>query len=158
MSEITEKNIKVEKDPSGSEVPAAQSESAAGTSGEDSIDELRMENRRLREALALEAAREMVLAESKKATAISPQIIFDSVKSELKFDGDGNAANAAELVADLKKRFPEQFGGPHANGSIDGGAGTGAMPMPLTAETLSKMTPTEIARLDWDDVRRVLSN
>lgn len=159
MNEITEKNIKTEKEPSGSVAPAAgESESAEQPAGEDSLEELRMENRRLKERLSLEAAREQVLAESKKATAISPQLIFDSVKSELKFDGDGNAANAAELVSDLKERFPEQFGAQSQAGSIDGGAGTGASPMPLTAETLAKMTPAEIARLDWDEVRRVLSS
>ena len=60
---------------------------------------------------------------------------------------DDLRAEVEALKAELAKRpFP----------SID--AGAGYVPAPaLTTEALAKMTPDEISRLDWNDVRRVLS-
>ncbi|HBR57610.1 MAG TPA: hypothetical protein DEA22_09090, partial [Blastocatellia bacterium] len=98
--------------------PAAESDLTAGKSGQTSIDDLRRENNELRAKIALEAARETVIAESKKAAAISPQLIFESVKADLKFNGEGVAENAADAVERFKKRFPEQFAGKTPTGSI----------------------------------------
>jgi hypothetical protein len=63
------------------------------------------------------------------------------------------------MVAELKRRFPEQFGvGQQTAPPIDGGAGSGIPARVLTKEALASMKPAEIARLDWDEVCQVLSN
>lgn len=157
MKEIMDTSKNPTEETQAAETAPADNKSSAGAIDAVSLEDLRKENSELRERLALAAAREIVNAESKRAAAISPQLIFDSVKADLKFNEDGAATNAAALVADLKKRFPEQFGGAASAGTINGGAGAGASPMPLTSEMLARMTPAEIARLDWNDVRQVLS-
>jgi hypothetical protein len=92
-----------------------------------------------------------------KAGARSPELLFNSAKESLQFDGEGKAANTAALVEQLKKSFPEQFGVERPSGSIDGGAGAGSETSYLTKEKLARMTAAEIAKLDWQDVRKVLA-
>jgi hypothetical protein len=41
--------------------------------------------------------------------------------------------------------------------SIDGGTGTRSPSQLLSAESLSRMSPAQIQKLNWDDVRRVIS-
>lgn len=56
--------------------------------------------------------------------------------------------------AELRKALTER---PQAKvGDIDAAAGRQTEPR-LTKEALAKMSQTEVARLDWNEVRRVLS-
>ncbi len=116
---------------------------------------LRVENEQLKTTIRLNAAHRQITGELQKAGARSPGLLFDAVKGELKFDGDGKLENAAGLIERLAARFPEQFG-TETPASIDGGAGSGGG-ITLTKEALAKMKPAEIASLDWADVRRVLA-
>ncbi len=92
-----------------------------------------------------------------EAGARSPDLLFAAAKSDLQLTGDGKPQNTAALVEHLKRSFPEQFGIQKPSGSIDGAAGTLAATQMLSAEGLSKMTPRQIQKLNWDDVRRVIS-
>jgi hypothetical protein len=82
--------------------------------------------------------------------------LFDSIKGKLQFDDEGKPANAAALVRHLKTVHPEQFGSERTASSIDAGAGGTVTPQ-LSRDALSRMKPSEIAALDWADVRRVLA-
>lgn len=120
------------------------------------VDALRAENERLRTAVRLRDARDQI-AESLKATgARSPELLFEVAKDSLQFGDDGSVQNAEAIVAELKRKFPEQFGHPTPP-SINGGAGS-ARVNPLTKDALAQMKPDEISRLDWSQVRQVLSN
>lgn len=138
---------------------AAEQETVTPPTPESSaeLDELRRENEELKQAARLRTAREQMTAELKTAGARSPGLMFDSVIADVQYDDAGEPLNIAALVANLKTKFPEQFGNA-ASGSIDAGAGSGARPNFLTPETLARMKPNEIAKLDWAEVRSVLSN
>lgn len=140
------------------ESPAAVGEELrTEENGEDaSLAELRAENEELRAAIRFGAARDSVVEELKRAGARSPGLLFDSVKGDLQFDDEGKPANTAAIVARLKTVFPEQFG-TDAPQSIDGGAGIVRKPA-LSKDALKRMKPSEIAELDWAEVRRVLSS
>lgn len=115
------------------------------------------ETEELKKTLQMRDAREEITAALTKAGARSPELLFNSAKDSLQFDGDGKAVNTLALVEQLKKNFPEQFGVERPSGSIDGGAGASGGPAYLTKEKLARMTPAEIAKLDWQDVRKVLA-
>lgn len=115
------------------------------------------ETEELKKTLQMRDAREEITAALNKAGARSPDLLFNSAKDSLQFDGEGKAVNTLALVEQLKKSFPEQFGVERPSGSIDGGAGASGGAGYLTKEKLAKMTPAEIAKLDWQDVRKVLS-
>jgi hypothetical protein len=120
-------------------------------------ERLRAENDELKNAIRMRDAREALTNELNAAGARSPELLFGSVQAEIQFDNDGRPTNVAAIATNLKQKFPEQFGSDH-RASIDGGAGRGSQNNFLTRDTLAKMTPQEIARLDWNDVRAVLSN
>jgi hypothetical protein len=84
--------------------------------------------------------------------------MFEVVKRDLHFANDGNLENADALVSELRTTFPEQFGSFSPQPTIDGGAGSRQPSATLTKETLARMKPADISRLNWDDVRQVLSN
>lgn len=117
---------------------------------------LQAENAELRATINLGSAREQITSELTKAGARSPSLLFDAAMSELQFADDGSLSNAAALVGSLRTKFPEQFGIDRPNASIDAGAGRVNAPS-LTKESLAAMKPSEIANLDWADVRNVLS-
>jgi hypothetical protein len=124
------------------------------------IGQLQTENAKLKEQLRLRDAHEDLTHRLKKAGAKTPKLLLAAAKHALKFTAEGMLENAGEVVEDLLGRFPEQFGHhtsapPHI--SIDAGSGRTAKPT-LTREALAKMKPAEIAKLDWNEVRRVLSN
>lgn len=121
------------------------------------IETLRRENEELRSAARLREVRERMINDLSGAGARSPELLFGSVRSELQFDENGTAVNAADLISDLKKRFPEQFASETPVGGIDAGAGTRQNVPPLSQDALAKMSPDEIRRLDWAEVREVLS-
>lgn len=120
-------------------------------------ERLRAENIELKNAIRLRDARERLDELLEAAEAHSPDLLFGSVKEDLQFSDEGELQNAAALVERLKKQFPEQFGARRPAPSIDGAAGTGSRRHLLSAETLSSMTPAQIQKLDWAEVRRVLS-
>ena len=117
--------------------------------------ELAAENEHLKTTIRLSSAHRQITGELARAGARSPELLFDAVKDELKFAADGRLENAASVIAHVTSRFPEQFG-TETPVSIDGGAGIGGG-IKLTKETLAKMKPAEIAKLDWAEVRRVLA-
>jgi len=123
----------------------------------DEIETLRAENESLRAAARVREARDRMTASLAAAGARSPELLFEAAKDLIQFGEDGSPQNAEALVADLKRQFPEQFGGFSPQPSIDGGAGAGGTAPALTKEALARMTPAEIARLDWAAVRQVLA-
>jgi hypothetical protein len=122
------------------------------------IEALRVENESLRVAVRLRDARDIMTASLSAAGARSSELLFEAAKDSLQFGEDGSPQNAEALVADLKRRFPEQFGAFPPQPPIDGGAGSNGGAPALTKESLARMTPAEIARLDWGAVREVLAN
>jgi predicted metal-dependent hydrolase len=71
----------------------------------------------------------------KEAGARSPELLFAASKDRLVFDKDGKLSNAAELVAELKLQYSDQFGIMKPKETIDGGAGDAGKSK--KAETLS---------------------
>ena len=137
---------------------AEPTEKETTTSTEEiTLARLQMENEQLRTTIRLNEARRKISGELERAGARSPLLLFDSVKGDLRFTEDGSLANAEAIVKRLMKQFPEQFGKEPIRESIDGGAGRAAAPA-LTKEALAKMTPAEIAKLDWAAVREVLAS
>ena len=124
----------------------------------DEIVALRAENEALRSAARVREARDRMTASLAAAGARSPELLFEAAKDLIQFGEDGSPQNAEALVADLKRRFPEQFGAFSPQPSIDGGAGAGGTAPALTKEALARMTPAEIARLDWAAVRQALAS
>lgn len=87
-----------------------------------------------------------------------PELLFELARGLEQIDETGELDNAAAIVREIKKRYPDKFraGSPAAVG-INGGAGTVAA-TPLTRDMLAKMKPADIAKLDWQAVRHVLEN
>lgn len=136
---------------------AVEDDSAVSPESSAEVEQLRRENEELKQTARMNAARGLLTQELRNAGARSPELLFETIRREIQFDEGGEAQNAAALVADLRSKFPEQFGSNQTSASIDAAAGAGARPNFLTAEALAKMTPQEIARLDWNEVRSVLS-
>lgn len=120
-------------------------------------ERLRAENIELRNSIRMRDARERIDEMLRAAEAHSPDLLFASVEDDLQFSDDGELQNAAALIDRLKRRFPEQFGARRTVPSIDGAAGSGGQAL-LSAETLGRMTPAQIQKLDWAEVRRVLND
>lgn len=115
------------------------------------------ENKALRQAARMRDARDEIAAAVRSAGARSPELMFEAAKDHLQFGEDDKLQNIAAVVGKLKSRFPEQFGTVVPQPPIDGGAGASHAASALTKETLSRMKPADIARLNWDDVRQILS-
>jgi hypothetical protein len=126
------------------------------TSERVTLTELQAENEQLKAAIRLDAAHRQITGELAAAGARSPELLFDAVKGDLQFGDGGALENAAAIVARLKAGFPEQFGAGQP-ASIDAGSGQTAAPR-LTRDALQRMKPSEIAELDWNDVKRVLAS
>ena len=121
------------------------------------LENLRMENTTLQNTLRMRDARDELTRSLTDAGARSPELLFAAAKDDVQFSDDGKLLNIAAIVAHLKRKHPDQFGIQRPEMSIDGGAGTLAPTQMLSAEGLSKMTPAQIQKLNWDDVRRVIS-
>lgn len=118
---------------------------------------LRDENDELKRTLQMRDARDSVVQTLTTMGAASPELLFAAVKDQLQFDTDGAVVNAAAIVQHLKKTYPDQFGPRRSHTSIDGGAGASSNRQLISAESLARMTPSQIQKLDWAEVRRVLS-
>lgn len=123
---------------------------------EERLAALSAENAELRSAVSLGHARDAMVADLTAAGARSPRLLFDAVKGDISITADGSIADRGEIVERLKTAFPEQFAAPPPT-SIDAGAGRTAAAV-LTRETLAKMTPSEIAALDWQAVKQALAS
>jgi hypothetical protein len=137
---------------------------AVNTATEPTLDQLKAENEALKKQLQEQTAHASLKDKLKQAGARTPQLLLGAAKDALKFTVAGELENAVEIIEALKEKFPEQFGTTNnalatapAVPSIDAGAGRTSTPM-LTREALAKMTPAQIAELNRDDVRRVLSS
>ena len=128
----------------------------AAESAAAELDTLRRENEELRAAERLRNARSSIAADLERAGARSPELLFAAVMGELKFDDHGQVTNAGDLIGRLRQSYPEQFEEHVRTHSIDAGAGRGTQM--LTGDALSRMTPAEIAQLDWAEVRAALSS
>lgn len=122
----------------------------------DDLSRLKTENEQLKATIRLSNAHRQITAELAKAGARSPEVLFASMRDDLQFDDDGKVVNTAALIARLKARHPEQFSRVGRSGSIDAGTGRAARDL-LDRAALAAMTPGEIAKLDWDEVRRALT-
>lgn len=124
---------------------------------ENDNESLEAENAELRLAVRMSEARELLTGSLRSAGANSPELLFEAVKGQIQFADDGTPANSAAILDLLKRKYPEQFVREIPAVSIDGGAGRIVHP-PLTREALAKMSPAEIARLDWAAVSSVLKH
>jgi len=140
----------------GSVVNEARIEMDGGAGADARIEPLRAENEQLRQMMKIRDAKDEMTDALRAAGARSPGLLFAYAVDDLQFDEQGRVANSAALVEKLRGSFPEQFGR-DAVPRIDAGAGGGAQTNYLTKEILAKMKPAEIAKLDWAEVRRVLS-
>lgn len=122
---------------------------------DDVITTLRTENEQLKATMRERDANRQITEELTRVGARSPEVLYRSIKADLQFADDGSLVNANAIIAKLKAECPEQFGHT-AIGTVDGGSGTTRMPT-LTKESLARMKPAEIAKLDWAEVRDVLA-
>ena len=118
------------------------------------VADLAAENESLRSQLHMRKATYDIEARLAKAGARSPKLLAEQSQSEFQIGEDGELANAEAVVEHLRKAWPEQFT-PDPPPSIDASAGRTVRPT-LTREALARMTPHEIQRLDWNEVRSAL--
>ncbi len=121
------------------------------------VETLRTENEELRREIRSGKARAALTAELTVSGARSPELLIAAAEKEIQFDENGEPINIAAVIGKLTQHYPEQFG-PDRPASIDAGAGRANQNNFLTRDALSKMKPEEIARLDWNEVRSVLSS
>jgi len=153
-------------------VPSAES------AAETDFTDLRTENDRLRSELRLITARSELTRLLANENARSPELLFQASRERLTFDDNGKLTGTDDLIADLKHRFPEQFvtdrsedtpvlmSAEHEQSfvgnarvpSINSGAGRSHSRSPLTKDQLARMKPRDITRLDWNEVKHVLSS
>lgn len=136
------------------EASTAELQPPATVGGPD-LSTLQAENADLKAAIRLKDAQASVTSELGKSGARSPELLWNAIRESVEFDADGKPVNTARLIAELRAKYPEQFGA-DTPPSIDAGAGQSSTPR-LTKAALARMKPDEIARLDWSEVRRVLA-
>ena len=117
------------------------------------VEALAAENEALKNEIRMRAAAYDIETQLARAGARSPKLLSEQAKTGFQFDDEGRLVNAAAMIENLKRSYPEQFSAP----SIDAGAGRNGGPT-LTKEALSRMTLAEIRRLDWAEVRTVLAD
>lgn len=122
----------------------------------DDSSQLKAENEQLKATIRNAAAHRQITGELERVGARSPELLFEAVKGDLQFSPNGAVTNAAAIVERLRRGFPEQFGASVPPVSIDAGAGFATTPR-LSKESLAKMKPAEIAKLDWEEVKRTLT-
>lgn len=132
--------------------PPADAEAAQ----QQKLFELMSENEKLQRQLHVRDASAQLTRELRAAGAVSPDLLSSAVEKHIEIGEDGSTQNVQALVERLRRDFPAQFApSPAPPRPIDGGAGR-SDPRPLTREALAKMTPEQIAALDWREVSSVL--
>jgi hypothetical protein len=131
-------------------------ETEQGTTEASEMQRLAAENAALREEIRMRAAAYEFESRLAVAGARSPGLLANDAKGAFQFGEDGKLVNTEALIERLRGSYPEQFGRDAPVGSIDAGAGRIAAP-PLTRDALSRMSPADIQRLDWDEVRSALA-
>lgn len=120
-------------------------------------ERLQREADELRQQIRLRDARDYFITHLQKLGARSPQLLFAAIERQLEFDESGKVRNTDDLIAELKHEYPEQFGAKVVPvPSVNAGAGAAESPA-LTLEKLQRMSPDEIKRLDWEQVKAVMS-
>ena len=120
------------------------------------VERLAAENEELRSEIRMRGAVYELETRLAAAGARSPGLLAKEAAEGFQFGEDGRLTNLAALVENLRRSYPEQFGRDVPTGSIDAGAGRNAAP-PLTRDALARMSPEDIRRLDWDEVKAALS-
>ena len=115
-------------------------------------EELAEENEKLRAEIRIRNAVYEIKTRLAQAGAKSPGLLTDRAKESFQFSDEGGLINAEAVVEHLRRTYPEQF----PAGSIDATAGRTSRPT-LTKEALARMTPSEIQRLDWNEVKSALA-
>ena len=115
------------------------------------LDELTQETEQLRSELRMRSAAYDIQTRLTQAGARSPGLLAERAKESFQFSDAGDLTNAEAVVEHLRRTYPEQF----TPASIDATAGRTVRPT-LTKEALARMTPAEIQRLDWNEVRSAL--
>jgi len=118
---------------------------------------LSAENEELRNELRMRAAVYDIETRLAATGARSPGLLAESARERFQFGDDGKLSNPEALVENLRRSYPEQFGGVTFAGSIDAGAGRNVAP-PLTRDALANMSVAEVQRLDWEAIKEVLSD
>lgn len=131
--------------------PSEPAADAIEATDDAELASLRSENERLRAEAGRLRNLETAKAVLSAAGAISPALLAESVAQQIADGGEDIAA----VVNSLRMRFPEQFN-TNIPQPIDAGAGRVAA-SPITKAALAKMTPAEIASLDWEAVKDVLA-
>ena len=149
--------------PRSADDTSVSSSPPAPSASEKELNDLRAQNDRLRSELRLFSARDTLLTELTAQNARSPELLFDASVNRFEFNDDGALTNGASLINDLHQKFPEQFVteeavAPPPIPPIHAGAGRDRAQQTLTREALAKMTPQEVALLDWNDVKHVLTH
>jgi hypothetical protein len=121
------------------------------------LETLRTQNEELRSEIRASKARAALTAELTAVGGRSPELLIAAAEKDVQFDENGDPVNIAAVVSNLTQKYPAQFGRENP-ASIDAGAGRLNQKSFLTRDSLSKMKPEEVARLDWNDVRQVLAN
>lgn len=117
-----------------------------------SVEALAAENVALKNELHMRSAVYDIESRLTAVGARSPKLLVDRAKAAFQLADDGELTNAAAIVEQLRREFPEQFG----VASINVGAGRNQRPM-LTRQTLNTMTAAEIQKLDWAEIKAVLA-
>jgi len=128
-------------------------EEAPGRTMLPGMEELAAENETLKAEIRMRTAVYDIETKLTQAGARSPGLLIERAKESFQFSEGGELANAEAVVDHLRRTWPEQF----APVSIDAAAGRIARPT-LTKEALQQMTPEEIKRLDWGEVRSALQS
>lgn len=121
------------------------------------LERIKKENEELRASNRLRDARDEVVAALSQAGNKSPELAFNAIKGDLKFDDAGKLLNSKDLIENLKTSYPEQFGTEKPDTGIDAGAGQKGGGEKITKESLAKMTPEEVNKLDWAEVSKVMA-
>lgn len=120
---------------------------------DNELEKLRAENEELRRTMRRAEVHRQITGELTAAGARSPELLLKVIGED---DVENAARDARAFVEKLRSEYPEQFGrDSHNVGDIGGGSGRNTST--LSREVLAVMTPQEIAGLDWDEVRAVLS-
>jgi len=118
--------------------------------------ELAAENEALKAELRMRSAVYDIETRLAKTGARSPGLLVEQAKGRFQFTEEGELANPEAVIEHLRTTWPDQFT-PGPIPSIDASAGRTPRPT-LTKEALARMTPAEIQRLDWAEVKTALAS